>query len=74
MWETYPGAAKDIYQLDAFGALPEEGLCCLHWVALLAVFKETHLATLATGRLWVTWLNNQSVKYGGRLVSPWPVR
>jgi hypothetical protein len=39
----------------------------------LAFSNDFTIRSAARNRLWLVWLNNASLEFGGRLVSPWPI-
>ncbi|KAF9511430.1 hypothetical protein BS47DRAFT_1383429 [Hydnum rufescens UP504] len=40
---------------------------------IVSIHPFGSLLEQAESRLWVAWLNNASLEFGGRLVSPWPI-
>lgn len=74
MWETYPGAQRDLYELGAYGTIAEEGTSFRfgYFEPFSPVLTNVH--TVATSRLWTTWLNAASLEFGGRLVEPQPFK
>ncbi|KAF9511429.1 hypothetical protein BS47DRAFT_1395074 [Hydnum rufescens UP504] len=40
---------------------------------IVSIHPFGSLLEQAENRLWVAWLNNASLEFGGRLVSPWPI-
>lgn len=66
MWKEYPGAGRDGRAITAMG----EGK--MHKTSENA--RCSYALLLVINRLYVTWLNDAALEFGGRLVEPMPTK